>query len=463
VNDLEEQLRGSLERLAGPVVARVAPEGIRARVRRRRIGVALVAACTSLALAGAAVAVIRRPVPPVVVPTNPYASLPPDWPAVATTEDPGAVVAGTVDGIGFRLTATTADGGDPCLHLLVDGQQLGTLCRSTSDAPVPTRADLDLGVLRGGALGDLRAHLGFVSERTASLVAFYDGIDHPMPVFAEPDGWNVRPFLFFPPSRFDGWVDAIDGAGNPLAETSLCGSLNTQMGCIRLVDQVAVIPGRYTPPPPGRMGSPPGDSWEYLDPIVRAEPTGDRVVDIAWGGSFTPYVDLELPSPVSGKKIVVTYGRAGGLEFALAVYDTNGRYDSDGGSVAQLSWGHAYTESDLGEVLGVSSLEAGVPPGQDVSLVLAPRRAPDGTRFEFVYGWASDRVDHVEFRMQDGWTQRVPVEHAGPTDGYGWVIAFIPDELGAAVPVTSDGRELARWALCVDEQGAPVCPSWSHG
>jgi hypothetical protein len=326
VNDLEEQLRGSLERLAGPVVARVAPEGIRARVRRRRIGVALVAACTSLALAGAAVAVIRRPVPSVVVPTlNPYRSLPPGWPAVDTTEDPGAVVAGTVDGVAFRLTATTADGGDPCLHLLVHGERLGTLCGSTSDAPVPTRADLDLGVLRGGALGDLRAHLGFVSERTASLVAFYDGIDHPMPVFAEPDGWNVRPFLFFPPPRFDAWVDAVDDAGNPLAETSVCGSLHTQMGCIRLVDQVAVIPGRYTPPPPGRLGSPPGDSWEYLDPIVRAEPTGDRVVDIAWGGSFTPYVDREVPSPVSGKKIVVTYGRAGGLEFALAVYDTNGR------------------------------------------------------------------------------------------------------------------------------------------
>jgi hypothetical protein len=391
--------------------------------------------------------------------------LPAGWPALTTTvPTDGALLTGGVQDIPFSLYADADANGGPCLRLEVAGSSTLRTCRDQADAPVPTLADLDLDVQRDPALGHLEANMGFVSVRTDVLSAFLDGTDHPLPILPAPDGWDVRPFLFFPPPNLDGWVDALGSGDKVLAETSLCGSLQVQMGCLRFVDQIAVIPGTYTPPPRDRFGSPPGEDWDYLDPIVEPVASGDTIVEPVYGVDAIPYVDLLMPSPVVGKKIVVTYGTVGGEEFSLAAFNTNGKYDTDRGGVLELSWGHAYTDTDPGSIDGGSSIGAGVPPGEELSLLLDPRQDENGTRYQALYGWTSMQVDHVEIRMEDGWTERVAVQHAGPVDGFGWVLAFIPRGLGAAVPVTAAGLELTWSPLCDGHSSeAPTCPSWFHG
>jgi hypothetical protein len=217
------------------------------------------------------------------------------------------------------------------------------------------------------------------------------------------------------------------------------------------------------PTPSGavRFGSPPGDGWAYLDPIVEPTWSGDSIVQPVYGVDATPYVDLESPSPVAGKKIVLTYGTVAGAEFSLAAYNTTGDAGSNGSGTLELFWGHAAMGADPGEYGGGSSLGAGLRSGEDLSLLLDARSPRSGAPFEVLYGWTSLKVDHLDIRMDDGWTQRVQVQRAGPVSGYGWVLAFIPKGLGAAVAVTAGGQALSSWPLCVGGGAgvAPTCPS----
>ncbi len=470
MNEVETRIREAVGRLAGPAIPLAMPPDVPRRVLRRRLSIVSGLASVVIALAVLTVAVVRLPdhadAPRPLA--NPYASLPADWPKVIVQPDDQALLAGTVDGIDFRLTAETDADGGPCLllHLPLaapSGKGLWT-CRSDAESPVPTKADLDLNVIRDDALGDLEANVGFVSARTATLGVLIDGKEQPVPLLAVPEGWNVTPFLFFPPPNVDGWLDALGQDNAALAETQLCGSGRYQMGCFRVGGQIAAIPGSYTPPPDGSFGQPPGEEWTYLEPIVRPTVDGDIAVTQVYGGDFTPYVDLELPSPVIGKKIVVTYGKVGGDPFSLAIYQTNGKWGYNDVGQIELFWGRAWTDTDPGDYGGGSGLGAGMQQGEDLALLVDPRHASDGSRFQVVYGWTSLRVDHVEIRLEDGWTQRVSVSHAGPVDGLGWMMAFVPTAMGAVVPVTADGAELRRWPICVSSGAgeAPTCLTWYH-
>lgn len=469
MSDTETQLRATLRRLAGSSAPVPMPSDVPRRVRRRRVGATCVVATFVVATAVVVASVARLPDRDEgSVPANdPFRSVPASWPHVVLGSPDGALLSGTVDGHPFRLLAETDTDGGPCVRLdLPDARPRGSgirTCRSDAEAPVPTMADLDIKVIRDDALGHLEANVGFVSDRTASLTVRSTDSSVAIPILPAPQGWNVQPFLFFPPPALDGWLDAQDAQRTVLADTLLCGSTPGVMGCRGAVEQLAEVPGSYAPPPIV-LGTQPGDDWDYLRPIARPAPTGDSAVDVRYGGDVTPYVDREDPSPVIGQKIVVTYGTADGLTWGLSSYQTNGRWGSNDVGALALFFGHAASGSDPGQMDGGRVVSAEVPHGEAMSLGVDPRQGQGGSGFLVVFGWVSTEVDHVDIAMQDGWTQQVPVEHAGPVD-MGWILAFVPSEAGTATPVTADGSTLQRAAICAPNGQAvpPSCPAWSEG
>jgi hypothetical protein len=274
MNDLETQLRRTLEREAGAAPHRKLPDGTRARVRRRQVisagsaaalTAAFVAGCLVLLSVGPASRTPARTT--TAAPATGMSTTPPDgWPVLGPTARPGYVhdalafypdnpsggytsevsvlASGSVDGRSWLVTGFRTDGsGDwggtagPCGHLFVEpftdpGFGICRVPQTASGRPpsVLPAAHME-GIEPGPGSGDpggLTMYFGVVDAQVARIEVRSDGSETwDPPLISGPDGSGVRYFVLFPPPDIHGAVVALSPAGEVLAHLPLCASPGT--------------------------------------------------------------------------------------------------------------------------------------------------------------------------------------------------------------------------------------------
>ena len=277
MTDMEAQVRDSLQRIAGEPRVQTMPPGTTRRIRRRqaRVTTGIVALAVAALIAGAglmqtlphAAAPPGRPAEGRGLASDPLEAVPADWPQIRVADPSSAYVnrddyrhvdgekhvisSGTVSGSEFSFVGWTADGG-PCGHgaslelagPASPGERAATAvstrgCQDDGDALVPDGADLELWGQGEGSLPELEASFGFVSQRVARLeVTLSDGYSVEIPIMEGLPGWNVSPFLVFPPQGVTEDLVAYDAQGRALARAPLCRNDGISNTCRNPVEQL---------------------------------------------------------------------------------------------------------------------------------------------------------------------------------------------------------------------------------
>ena len=470
---LEDRLRETLTRHAGPPAATSMPSVVRGRVHRRR-GVVAGTALALLAAGVVAVLLVAQTIPRAdhgdvgrpaastrlgdagstwpVVEIDPSVAWVPSMAGDSTVIDgPTPLVAGTADGNAFTLYGyTTLERGEqiPCVGFagfappgtpLSEAPDVGACADAT--ALIPEAVDLDM--MGGGASADapFEANFGFVSERV-SRIGVWGGGNHggevSVTLLDGLDGWTLSPFLFIPSSDAGPVTVYADGR-QALATAGPCPPSDVLGACRAEVRQLAPagVSGPATSGP---------DGW----------PT------VTLGGDFEPYVDHVVSQDgavdpgVVGEKHVVAYGTVNGIPWSLTGFAASGgdwagaeQPDGTPGAAGELFLGA------LGS-MGGSSFSLSVAPSHPDDLRAAGVAFGDAALTGYA-GIVSPRVASVELRPDGGDPIDVTLVD-GPADvDARYFAVWTPNDLrGELVALDAAGEVIGSAPMCasVPEAGS---------
>jgi hypothetical protein len=461
MNRLEDEVRDVLAHHAGPSEVRRMPPSVVGRVRAREalfVGKVAVVAAVAL-LAG--LLVLRslpggsRPDPADDGFTSPLEDVPPGWPTVdvgdatlayvltleggSVVDGPFVIATGTVDGAPFSFYGWTDAEDGPCLGLLgpaVDDEALrgaapAVVCAGSPPA-VPADSDLVLAGTGGFGAPGLGADFGFVSDRVRGLRAGvqiggpteWTGLE--VPLLERPEGWNVDPFLFFPPPG-EGAVEAWAAGDTLVAHADLCavgGATSCAPASVQDVPISADDPPRPVPPAPGR--------WP----------------EVTFGGDFAPYVDHVidengvLDAEVVGEKVVVAYGTVQGVSWSLTAFNARG-FDGSGEPVASGQIFLGSIGQFGGSDLGPSSARPGDLEVSGIGFGQLPAYV----------GLVSSRVASVELRSADGEVRPIDLFDGPPGVDARYFVVWTPNGIaGRIVALDETGTMIGEKALCLPAQ-----------
>jgi hypothetical protein len=463
---LEDRIRETLARHAGPVAPRPMPPGTVAAVRRRLAVVVGATAVIALAAIVGLVAMLSvwprarelRPAAPDE--RSPLERVPPGWPAVEVTDPGAATLPPPSDRVGagpVTLVAGSVDGSPFALWAWTQGEAAGRIClglggpaAAGASVPEPQRPgcvrggmpDADLAVFASSAdRSDRTAVFGLVTDRVfEAWVSVGEGGWYEVPLIHAILGRDeIRAFVAFPPSP-DGAIEVYGPGGLAhgalLARATVCDATSTGW-CRSTVSQFA---------------STSSDPAEGIEP-----PAPGEWPDVVLGGDFEPYVDHEVgaggvldPGVVTSKEPII-WGTVQGVPFSLTAFNVDGSGDWIGhggpngepGPAGELFLGAGGRYGGGGLALYRST------PWEPSDLGLRGFGFGAGPLTAYA-GVVSQRVAAVEFRFEDGQVRSVEPVPGPPGVEAGYVLLWAPNDLGGeVVALAEDGSVLQRSTLCL--------------